>query len=187
MGRPPHYARAAGLILGALALTTSGCRLAPREQVEECHRLSVVLRSENARLKDQVQALRSQNRDLSERAVDDGRTITQLEETNRQLETSVQAYQDERSQLESAYRAFRASLPGISPPLSMEATPPPATAPGHDAAVRRAGVEESGAPAEIPAAPPRKTRKPRPRGRTGWAPSKGDPDASEAPDGPGDP
>ena len=59
--------------------------------------------------------IRSQNRDLSERAVDDARRLAQLEDVNTRLETSVQAYQDERSRLESAYRDLRASLPNGSP------------------------------------------------------------------------
>ena len=76
------------------------------------------LRSENAQLKDQMLALRSQNQDFSERAVDDARRLAQLESSNQRLETSVQAYQDERTRLESAYKELRASLPGSLQPLS---------------------------------------------------------------------
>jgi hypothetical protein len=90
-----------------------------REQMEECHRLSQTLRTENAQLKDQVLALRSQNQDLSERSVDDVRRIAQLEDVNQRLETSVEAYQDERGRLESAYKELRASLPGSLKPLSL--------------------------------------------------------------------
>ena len=87
-----------------------------RDQVEECHRLSQGLRTENAQLKDQVLALRSQNQDLSERAVDDIRRMAQLEDVNRQLETSVQAYQDERGRLESAYKELAPACPARSSP-----------------------------------------------------------------------
>jgi hypothetical protein len=100
-----------------MALEISGCQLAPREQLDECHRLSQTLRSENAQLKDQMLALRSQNQDYSERAVDDARRLSQLEAVNDRLEASVQAYQDERTRLESAYKELRASLPGAQSPL----------------------------------------------------------------------
>ncbi len=53
-------------VLAALALGASGCNLAPRQEVDECHRLSQTLRSENASLRDQMLALRSQNQDFSE-------------------------------------------------------------------------------------------------------------------------
>jgi hypothetical protein len=96
----------------------SGCRMAPRQEVDDCHRLSQTLRSENAALKDQMLALRSQNQDFSERAVDDARRLAQLETSNQRLETSVQAYQDERTRLETAYKELRASLPGSLQPLS---------------------------------------------------------------------
>ena len=50
----------AGLFDGGSAVA----RLAPRQQLDECHKLSQTLRSENAQLKDQMLALRSQNRGL---------------------------------------------------------------------------------------------------------------------------
>jgi hypothetical protein len=102
------------------ALVVSGCSLVPREQMEECHRLSQTLRSENAQLKDQMLALRSQNQDYAERAVDDARRLSQLEQANLRLETSVQAYQDERSRLEAAYKDLRASLPQSLRPLALK-------------------------------------------------------------------
>ena len=105
--------------VAVLALLMSGCRLAPREQLEECHRLSQTLRSENAQLKDQTLALRSQNQDYSERAVDDAKRLARLEAANLRLESSVQAYQDERTRLESAYQELRASLPAALRPLSL--------------------------------------------------------------------
>ncbi len=112
--RPPRYLPG---WLAVLALLGPGCRMAPQQDLEECHRLSQTLRSENAGLKDQMLALRSQNQDLSERAVDDARRLALLEASNQRLETSVQAYQDERSRLEDAYKQLRASLPGSLPPL----------------------------------------------------------------------
>ncbi len=146
--------RNARWILVALAVAGPGCRMVSRDQVEECHRLSQTLRTENAQLKDQVLALRSQNHDLSDRSVDDIRRMAQLEDVNRQLETSVRAYQDERSRLESAYKELRASLPGSLQPLSMSRdgrdrgseTPPapqPVPRPSDiDKAVEHAGSDE---------------------------------------------
>jgi chromosome segregation ATPase len=93
--------------------------MVPREQVDECRRLSQTLRSENAQLKDQMLTLKGQNRDFAERAVDDSRRLSQLEEANNRLETSVQAYQDERTKLESAFKELRASLPGSPQSLSL--------------------------------------------------------------------
>ena len=114
----PFVSGRATFVLAALALEASGCNLAPRQEVDECHRLSQTLRSENAGLRDQMLVLRSQNQDFSERAVDDARRIAQLETSNEQLETSVQAYQDERTRLETAYKQLRASLPGSLRPIS---------------------------------------------------------------------
>jgi hypothetical protein len=108
------------LLLAGTAVAAGGCRMAPREQVDECHRLNQTLRSENAQLKDQMLALRSQNQDYSERAVDDARRLDALEQANLRLETSVQAYQDERTRLETAYRELRASLPQAVHPLALE-------------------------------------------------------------------
>jgi hypothetical protein len=118
MARAPRFPTRLPLVFSALALVASGCRMAPREQLDECHRLSQTLRSENAGLKDQMLALRSQNQDFSERAVDDAGRLATIEQTNRRLETSVQAYQDERTRLESAYKELRASLPDSLHPLS---------------------------------------------------------------------
>ncbi len=146
-------------VLAAVALVASGCRMAPRQEVDDCHRLSQTLRSENAALKDQMLALRSQNQDFSERAVDDARRLAQLESSNQQLETSVQAYQDERTRLETAYKELRACLPGSLQPLSSnqqtgprpsrpqrgndpdsepEPEPEPKAQPEHDAEIKQA-------------------------------------------------
>jgi hypothetical protein len=108
------------LSLLCAALPAPGCQLVPRQQLDECRRLSQTLRSENAQLKDQMLALKGQNRDYAERAVDDSRRLALLEEANDRLETSVQAYQDERTKLESAFKELRASLPGSPQPLSLQ-------------------------------------------------------------------
>jgi len=97
------------LILGILILG-SGCGIVPRAQMDECQRIGQTLRSENARLKDRVLALQSQNQDYADRAVDDSRRLTIQDEAIERLEHSVQAYQDERARLEAAYKQLASSL-----------------------------------------------------------------------------
>lgn len=97
----------------AVAVASPGCSLVPRASIDECQRISQALRTDNARLKDQVLALRSQNRDYAERAVDDSRRLAIQDETIERLEQSVQAYQTDRSDLESAYQQLISSLDGI--------------------------------------------------------------------------
>ncbi len=161
------------LLIAAPALLACGCQLVPREQIEECHRLSQTLRSENAQLKDQMLALRSQNQDYAERAVDDARRLSQLEAVNLRLETSVQAYQDERSRLEAAYNELRASLPGSLRPLALAlpeenrsgADPPVQSEP--DRSLKRA--KRSGAARSTP---PRTRPPAEPQNADGWVPSR---------------
>jgi hypothetical protein len=178
MARAPRLVRTIPLSI-ALAILAPGCQLAPRSELEECRRLSQTLRSENAQLKDRALALQAQNRDLSERAVDDSRRLSQLEEVNTRLETSVQAYQDERSRLESAYKDLRASLPNAPQPLSMrsgddEEAPPDARTRGENAPDRDADLRKTEGPdAEDPATGPSKSRNDaRGPGRTWRAPSR---------------
>jgi chromosome segregation ATPase len=87
--------------------------MVPRADVDECQRLSQALRTDNARLKDQVLALQNQNRDLAERAVDDSRRLAVQDETIERLGRSVQAYQADRSKLESAYHQLTSNLDGL--------------------------------------------------------------------------
>jgi hypothetical protein len=78
--------------------------------MDECQRLSQALRSENARLKDQVVALQAQNRDYAERAVDDLRRLAAREQAIEQLERGIQAYQEDRDRLGQAYARLAGSL-----------------------------------------------------------------------------
>jgi hypothetical protein len=96
-------------LLGTLTVC-AGCAIVPRAQMDECQQLTRTLRSENARLRDRALALQSQNRDYADRAVDDSRRLTVQEEAIERLEQSVQAYQDERARLESAYKQLASSL-----------------------------------------------------------------------------
>ena len=104
----PTYAL--GLLLSGLILLASGCAMAPRAQMEECQQLSRTLRTENARLKDQLLVLQAQNRDYADRSLDDSRRLADQDEAIERLERSVHAYQDERAQLESAYHQLASSL-----------------------------------------------------------------------------
>jgi uncharacterized coiled-coil protein SlyX len=108
---PPVWRRWLGLL--AALVVSSGCSLVPRASMDECQRLSQMLRTDNARLKDRVLALQSQNRDYAERAVDDSRRLAIQEETIERLERSVQAYQTDRSKLESAFQQLTSSLDGL--------------------------------------------------------------------------
>lgn len=92
------------------ALASCGCAIVPRSQFDECKQLARTLRSENARLRDRVLALQSQNRDYADRAVDDARRLTTQDEAIERLEHSVQSYQEDRDRLEAAYKQLAASL-----------------------------------------------------------------------------
>lgn len=87
-----------------------GCGIVPRSRMEESRKLSQLLRSENARLKDQVLALQGQNRDYADRAVDDLQRLTAREQAIERLEQSVQAYQQDRERLAAAYEQLTVSL-----------------------------------------------------------------------------
>jgi hypothetical protein len=181
------------LLLLSVALLAPGCQIVPRQQVDECRRLSQTLRSENAQLKDQMLALKGQNRDFAERAVDDSRRLAQLEEANNRLETSVQAYQDERTKLESAFKELRATLPGSPQPLSLKLSGADQPAPGGGVAPNTESASDSRSaldpdPEETP--PPPKVRRRRPQSRSGdvarsrdaWMPAR--PENSSSPPSP---
>ena len=98
------------LVLLLAAGLLPGCGIVPRSRMEESQKLSQLLRSENARLKDQNLALQSQNRDYADRAVDDLRRLTAREQAIERLERSVQAYQEDRERLAAAYEQLALSL-----------------------------------------------------------------------------
>jgi chemotaxis protein MotB len=88
-------------------LPGSGCGLVPKSKLDDCHRVSQTLRSENNRLKDVALDLRAQNQDLSQRAVDDARRLAAQEEAVDRLERSVTAYQAERDKMAAAFEAVK--------------------------------------------------------------------------------
>jgi hypothetical protein len=91
------------VVIFSLAVV-AGCAVVPRSSMDDAHKLTQSLRADNARLKERVLALQGQNRDYAERAVDDAHRLAVQEEAIERLEHSVQAYQDERSRLEAAYK-----------------------------------------------------------------------------------
>src|SRR4051794_20453085 len=106
--RAPAVARPAPALALALALVLaagglSGCGLVPRSKLDECRRVTQTLRADNDRLKDVALDLRSQNQDLSQRAVDDARRLATQEEAVERLERSVSAYQAERDKMAAAF------------------------------------------------------------------------------------
>jgi hypothetical protein len=113
IGRPLlDRARHASVLL---LVVIAGCAIVPSSRMDECQKLTQSLRADNARLKDRVLALQGQNRDYAERAVDDARRLAVQDEAIERLEHSVQAYQDERTRLEAAYKQLVANLGVVGP------------------------------------------------------------------------
>jgi chemotaxis protein MotB len=95
-----------------------GCGLVPRARVDDCHKLTQTLRSENDRLKDTELSLRAQNQDLTQRAVDDARKLGLQEEALQRLERSVLSYQDERDKMALAFQRLKSEIQASVNPLS---------------------------------------------------------------------
>ena len=88
--------------LALLPALMVGCASAPRSALEESRGQVLALRTELAQAKDTTAKLRTLNRDISARAVEDSRRLSTLEETNDRLEKSVVAYQQERDEYAAA-------------------------------------------------------------------------------------
>ncbi len=118
MVSPPSHRPmvAACLALGLLA--PAGCAVVPKSRLDDCTKLAQSLRSENAQLKDTALGLKGENADLAQRALDDSRKLTALEDANERLETSVQAYIDEREALNDAFQRFKRQAQATSAPPS---------------------------------------------------------------------
>jgi hypothetical protein len=110
VGHGRQLTDAARLVVVFILVGFSGCSLVPRSRMDECQKVSQALRGDNARLKDRLLAVQSQNRDYAERAVDDARRLAIQDEALERLEHSVQAYQDERTRLEAAYKKLASNL-----------------------------------------------------------------------------
>ena len=85
-----------------------GCAFAPKSRLDEAQKLVQSLRADNAQLKDSTLTLKVQNQDLAQRAVDDSKAIRALEVANVRFERSIQGYQDEREELQTAFREMKA-------------------------------------------------------------------------------
>jgi chemotaxis protein MotB len=117
MVEPPWIGRAALLVVGmAVALPSAGCSFVPTSRLDDCHKLSQTLQSENSRLKDLALKYRSQNRDLTQRAVDDADRLRKQDEAIARLEQSVQAYQDEREQMAAALERIKGQVQASADP-----------------------------------------------------------------------
>lgn len=111
MSRAPRL-KAWTVLALACAAAGPGCnQFGSRQRLEEGRRTIQALRSDNDLLKDQLLTLRNENRDLSERAVDDSRRIAALAESVEEYRGSIHAYQADRNELKESFRAVRDSLP----------------------------------------------------------------------------
>ncbi len=103
------------LVLG-FALLGPGCAFVPKPKFDEAQKLVQSLRSENTQLKDSALTLKVQNQDLAQRAVDDDKAIRALEAANSQYEQSIQAYQQDREELQAAFRELKSQVRTASGP-----------------------------------------------------------------------
>jgi septal ring factor EnvC (AmiA/AmiB activator) len=177
MIRAPRLVAASMLAL-VLAPALPGCQFGARRQLDECRRLSQTLRSQNDQLKDQMLAYRSQYEDATERAVDDARRLSQQEETIAELERSVHHYQDERDELQAAFRELRDGLPAaVRAALSSPPETDSRTADASPDEPRPLGFKTS--PTEVKPRPRRVARARPDDGegrRAGWAPASAAPE-----------
>jgi hypothetical protein len=135
LGRPARTFGPSVLAL-LVAGVLPGCAVVPGSRLDETQRLVRSLRAENARLKDQVLGLQSQNRDYADRALDDLRRLTARDQAIERLEQSVQEYQDDRDRLAAAYRRLAVGLGRNMEEISSGAM----AVPGHASAVPRSVV-----------------------------------------------
>jgi predicted RNase H-like nuclease (RuvC/YqgF family) len=131
-------------VLAIFLASPAGCVLVPKTQLDDSQKVAQILRSENARLKDQVLVLRSENRDASDRAIDDAQRLAAQDEAIGRLETSVRAYQDDRERLASAVQEIKANLElssrGPRPPVGVRKSAP-ADRSDHPDEARDAGIQ----------------------------------------------
>jgi hypothetical protein len=113
----------------------TGCAVVPGSRLDESQRLVQSLRAENARLRDQVVGLETQNRDYADRAVDDLRRLTARDRAIAQLQRGIRAFQDDRDRLAAAYRRLAVGLGRPAEDVSARPTAAPretAAVPGSD-------------------------------------------------------
>lgn len=93
------------LALGLGCLLT-GCAEFSNQRANDCHKLAQSLQADNSRLKDVALKLRTENQDLTQRSIDDGRKVKTLADSNERLSRSVVAYQDERERMAKQVQAI---------------------------------------------------------------------------------
>jgi hypothetical protein len=122
----PGFALA--LVLALAAACVPGCIVLSNARMGDYRRVTQNLRAENSRLQDMALDLRSQNQDLSQRAVDDARRLAGLEEAVERLERSTTAYQSEREQMAKAFDGLKQQVrtAATSDPDRSAARPRPA-------------------------------------------------------------
>lgn len=119
--RPPRRGRLALAAILVAPWWLSGCAVAvPRGRLEDCRTRVQALNSENQQLRDVALDVRSQNRDLVQRSVDDARKLRGLEEANGRYERSIAEYQDEREQLLALIDQIRGQVrtAALAPPTT---------------------------------------------------------------------
>ena len=98
MGDAIHPIRRWRFASVVVPLILGGCASAPRSALDESRGQTLALRAELVQAKDTAAKLRTQNRDITARAIEDSRRLATLEETTDRLEKSVVAYQQERDE-----------------------------------------------------------------------------------------
>ncbi len=96
------------LLLCACAL--SGCGMVSQRRLDDSKVRIQALQAENEQLRDVVLNVRSQNKNMASRALDDERRLRALEEANGRLERSVLAYQDESKQVAALLDQLRTQV-----------------------------------------------------------------------------
>ncbi len=106
-------------LLGVVVLFSQvgGCAEIPTQRVADCHKLAQSLQADNSRLKDVALKLRTENQDLTQRSIDDGKKIKTLADNNDRLSRSVVAYQTERERMAAQVQAItrEARTVGLDP------------------------------------------------------------------------
>ena len=95
------------IVAAGVAMAPLGCGFVPKTRLDDATKLVQGLRTENAQLKDTNLGLKVQNQDLTQRAVDDSQAIQGLETAQARYEKSIQAYQEDRDRLRSAFNDLK--------------------------------------------------------------------------------
>jgi hypothetical protein len=100
----------ASMLVGGCVSLATGCSFVPEKRLADCRVRNQNLQSENARLKDLVLDLRTQNEDLNQRAEDDARRLALQDEAIDHLEKSVTAYQADINKMGVAYHRLESEV-----------------------------------------------------------------------------